>query len=261
MIHGSGAQCAAVAAIAATLSWLAPVPAASSAVPQANAEPWCAPELETMTHEACHFSSTGPEAKKTLVVFLHGVIKPDTTWQYAQQRAIVRGAKTHRFSVLFPRGRRGNGPQGMKDYWAWPTGARAQRDIESALVQEWRDVQNEIEKRQASAFEQVFVFGFSNGAFYASSLALRGRLPDVDGYAVFAGGSAPKYLRARARSVDHRPPFYVGIGKKDRYREDGRRLARALASLGWKHRTGERNVGHVMADSQVAEAIEFLKRN
>ena len=50
-------------------------------------------------------------------------------------------------------------------------------------------VTHAIEERAASdegraPFDEVFVVGFSNGAYYAGSLALRGKL-DVAGYAVF----------------------------------------------------------------------------
>jgi hypothetical protein len=72
----------------------------------------------------------------TLVVFLHGVIKPNSGWQHAQQRAVARAAERYQFFVLMPRGRRGVGPKGMEDWWTWPTAVKHQERVESDLLSE-----------------------------------------------------------------------------------------------------------------------------
>ncbi len=220
---------------------------------------WCAEELETLPGEVC---ATEPAAdaprRDVLVVFLHGVIKQDTTWQWAQQRSIARAAKKNGFSVIMPRGRTGIGPKGMRDYWTWPTSVRAQKEIESELQLEWNAARSLLEKRRNKPFSKVLVFGFSNGAYYATSLALRGQLP-VQGYAVFAGGAGAKYLVGPAQSVTRRAPIYVGWGSRDKAKKDPEGLARALKQLGWRHRTGARKgVGHTMTDSQISDAVDFL---
>src|SRR5262245_56732413 len=82
---------------------------------RADDGPWCAPELESLPHAVCHFDGGSPGGRRTLVIFLHGVIDPSSTWQWTQQRGMVRGAKRLGFSVIAPRGRRGLGPASMGD--------------------------------------------------------------------------------------------------------------------------------------------------
>ena len=234
----------------------------AESTPSAEPEPsWCAPELEALPAEVCHFSRQPDDgsAPRVLVIYLHGVIKPGTKWQWTQERAMVRHAKAHGLTVLVPRGRRGIGPKDMRDWWTWPTSTRAQRQVEDELIDEWMKAKELLEKRSGRAFDKTYVFGFSNGAYYASALALRGRL-EVDGYGVFAGGSG-KYLRKQARSTKRRPPIYVGYGKKDRAWRDSYRFGATLRSLGWRYKmVGRRRVGHTMTDSMVAEALKLFGR-
>jgi len=237
----------------------APAPSASSSTsaPSPGApDRWCAGELEQLGSAACVSVPVRLREPLTLVLFLHGVVKPDTTWQWAQQRALARAAAVHGFVALMPRGRRGHGPRGMEDWWTWPTSARGQQAIEADLVAEWQRDRAEVEQRLGRGFARALVFGFSNGAYYASSLALRGRVP-ADGFGVFAGGSSGEYLLAPARRLTERPPIYVGYGTADRSaREDAAALGRALRRLGWPSRVVARpGVGHTMTDAMLAEAL------
>jgi len=240
----------------AALTVLASSARADETAPQA----WCAPELETLPGDVCHAElSPGSSGRRTLVIFLHGVIQPDTTWQWGQQRGIVRSAKRLGFSVIMPRGRRGIGPPGMTDWITWPTSTKAQRSVEDDLLEEWKRARELVETRSGHAFDEVFVVGFSNGAYYASSLALRGRM-DVDGYAVFAGGGA-SYLRREAASTRRRAPIFVAICAKDATARDARPLSDMLGTLRWPHRSESRPVGHAIADVQLDHAIAFLRNS
>jgi len=223
---------------------------------------WCAPELEVLPGEVCHFSpqTKSGDPPSTLVIYLHGVIQPGTEWQWTQERAMVRQAKVHGLTALVPRGRRGIGPKGMRDWWTWPTSSRAQGEVEDELVAEWMAAKALLEARHGRPFEKTYVFGFSNGAYYGAALALRGRLK-VDGYALFAG-SGGSYLKHHGKRVTERPPIYVGYGKKDRAAShDSYQLGMTLRSLGWPYKlVGRRRVGHSMTDAQVSEALAFLGR-
>jgi predicted esterase len=224
----------------------------------AAATRWCADELVDLGDGTCVFEGEPPAGEpRTLVIFLHGVIKPDTTWQWAQQRGIVRHAKRFGFTAVMPRGRRGLGPKDMEDWWTWPTSAKKQEAVEADVLATWDASRKLLEAKGGARFERVYVAGFSNGAYYASSLALRGRL-DVDGYAIFAGGSAPKYLKSAAARVKTRPPVFVGYGTKDAAGRDAKKLADALRALGWKSRVMPRDVGHTITDSQFEAAWKFL---
>jgi predicted esterase len=242
----------------------ASAPAQARAQAQAPASAparWCASELEALPDDVCAFvptkESSGP---RTLIIFLHGVIQPDTTWQWAQQRGAARAAARHGFAMIAPRGRRGSGPKGMEDWWTWPTAAAAQRALEDVILAEWSAARAALEKRAGKPFERVFVFGFSNGAYYAASLAMRDRFP-ADGYAVFAGGSGAAYLKQAGKRTKRRAPLYVGWGTKDRDHKNQVKLAKMLREISWPSKAGgKKGVGHAMTDAQVDEAVAFLSR-
>lgn len=223
--------------------------------PQPRA-PWCAPELEALDGDVCFFAAKAKPGvkRRTLVIFLHGWVQDGLAWQHAQQRAIVRGARRHGFSVITPRGRAGASTRGGPQTVSWPTSPKMQARYESALLAEWRAAREAIEARQGAAFDEVFVTGFSNGAYYASSLAMRGRL-DVDGYAMFAGGSA----YAPRAPKDKRAPIFLGICSRDSTKKRARQLDKQLRRARWPHRTETRKVGHTMADAHLDHAIGYLR--
>jgi predicted esterase len=112
-------------------------------------------------------------------------------------------------------------------------------------------------EERAGKFGAVFVFGFSAGAYYATSLMLREKI-DVDGFAAFAGGSGNDYQALQAKRVKKRIPMFLGYGKKDPDRRRQQELARMLETLNWPHRTVAADVGHTVTNEQVIAALEFL---
>ena len=215
---------------------------------------WCAPELEALSEGVCHFSpSAGP---RTLIIFLHPLVGAGSEWQWEQQRLFARLARTSGFSVLMPRGRLGIGPKAAPNIYAWPTSATMQARHEHEIIAEWMQARRVVEER-GNPFEKVLVFGFSNGAYYATSLAMRGRL-EVDGYGLFAGGSGSKYQRLLAAKAARRAPIFVGYGTKDPAHRDQRELIKMLRSLGWAHRAKAANVGHTVTEDQLDGALRFL---
>lgn len=249
---------------ATTDAEIAPDAPAREEAPPSEEEPskdeaWCAPELEAKAPGECVFLRSKPS--KTLVIFLHGVVQSESGWQYNQQKAMVRAAKANEFDLYAPRGFRGIGPKGMEDYWAWPTKASSQKEKEAALFTGWLQLREQLEAERGEAYQRLLIIGFSNGAYYSSSLVLRDAF-QADGYAVLAGGGA-SYLEQRARNTKRRAPVYVGYGLKDKTaRDDAAGFGKLLARLGWKHQVRPRpGVGHSMTDSQLAEAIKFLSGN
>ena len=222
-----------------------------------EAVPWCAPELETLAHDVCYHAEPAKDGeRRTLVVFLHGLVQEGADWQHNQQRGAVRGGKRNHFSVIAPRGRAGLNKNGAA-LVAWPTSRAAQEQHEAAMLAEWLEAQRAIEKRAGKAFDEVFVVGFSNGAYYAASLALRGRV-DVDGFAVFAGGAS--YGAPTTVKKAERVPVFVGVAGKDKTTaDDSRSLARTLKKHGWPHQTETRPVGHAVADAHLDHAIAYLR--
>ncbi len=238
--------------LALLVLWLACGNARAEPAPEEGAEvPWCAPELETLPGEVCFHAGKARDDRRTAVIFLHGLVQRGADWQHAQQRGIVRGAQRLGFAVFAPRGR----PRQTKtvEMVAWPTSGAAQRAHEAEIVAEWKAAIDVVEKRDGKPFDEVFVVGFSNGAYYGASLALRGAAP-VDGYAVFAGGAG-----AGPPSAAERAPVFVGIAGKDATAADSRALVRTLKKHGWPHRAEARAVGHMIADRHLDSGIAYLR--
>ncbi len=219
-----------------------------------NARPspaWCAPEVEELTEGVCHIDGGQPEGRRTLVIFLHGAIAKDTTWQWTQERALLRQARQAHFEAIFPRA-----PLGTSGY-VWPGSLRAQQGVEQELIDGWIAARKMLEAKSGKPYDDVFVMGFSSGAYFVSSLALRGRL-DVDGYAVFAGGVA---YAPRPGETPHPTPVFVGVCANDPHTApDSRALGGALSMRGWPHRVDEEHVGHMFSDVHVVHAVSYLRR-
>jgi predicted esterase len=254
LLSARGAVTAAVALLAAP---------ASAGEPKLNA--WCAPELDVLADGVCvHLPERAPEkgseakAERTLILFLHSLVPGGSTWQWEQQRTMLRVAKANGFAVLMPRGRRGIGPGRLPDTWAWPTSASAQDKLEDELVAEWSSARAELERRQRARFDRLYVFGFSNGAYYTSSLALRGRLEEADGYAAFSGGAGGKYASVLGSRTSRRVPIFIGYGTRDPAHNDMSTLGSTLSLLGWRHRVKAEDVGHTVTDTQLRYAIAYL---
>jgi predicted esterase len=233
---------------------------ASAAEPSPKA--WCAPELEQLAHGACGYLPERAPGKvnqaRTLILFLHSLVPAGSSWQWEQQRTVLRMAEARGFAALMPRGRRGIGPGRLPDTWAWPTSASAQNQLEDDLIAEWASARAELERRQGARFERLYVFGFSNGAYYTSSLALRGRLEEADGYAAFSGGAGGKYASVLGARTSRRVPIFIGYGTRDPAHNDMRTLAKTLSLLGWRHRVKAEDVGHTVTDTQLRFAIAYL---
>src|SRR6201999_802608 len=86
-----------------------------------------------------------------------------------------------------------------------------QAEHEEALIEQWMTSKTILEQRENKRFDNVFIFGFSSGAYFASSLAMRGRV-DVNGYAVLCGGQPMQPAQTPAA---HFAPVFVGVCAED----------------------------------------------
>jgi len=220
---------------------------------------WCAPELQVLPNEVCAFVPDVPSmGPRTLIIHLHGVIVPNSTSQWNQQRTAAKVGASYGFTVIMPRGRRGIGPTSMEHWWAWPTDVDTRAKFEKTLVSEWMAAKAELEKKAGVPFERTYIFGFSNGAYYATSLAMRGVVA-VDGYALFAGGSGAQYHEYEGRKTKNRVPIAVAWGEADPSHEKQEDLVKLLGRLRWPSISlGHAHTGHAMTDMQVAEALGYL---
>lgn len=234
-----------VAVVVALLVWTLPRTAL------AKGEPWCADGIEALPNDVCYLDGSKADKPRTLVVFLHGMIGKDTNWSHNHEKMMLRVAKATNIEIVFPKA-----PLGELAY-AWPGTIEAQEKSEQALIDQWMTAKAVLEKR-GKPFEHVFVMGFSSGAYFASSLAMRGRV-DVDGYAVFAGGQA---LTAPAAPVVKRAPVYVGVCAKDPTgtAKHARAFAGSLAAAGIPRMVSEQQVGHDLSDVHFVQALAYLRR-
>lgn len=213
--------------------------------------PWCGAESEAMAGDVCYVDGRAKAGtRRTLVIWLHGVIAKNTNWSWNHQHMLRRIAKQHGVELLFPRGVAGDG------LYAWPGTRESQEKNEQALIDQWMTAKSLLEKRDGRPFDEVFIFGFSSGAYFASSLAMRGRV-DVDGYAVFAGGQP---MPAQATPAFHFAPVFVGVcGNDETTAAHSRAFAGSLAGAGIARMVSEQKVGHDLSEVHFAQALGYLR--
>jgi predicted esterase len=214
-------------------------------------EPWCALEVSELSDHVCFFDGGVPaDGRRTLVVYLHGLLTTTPGFQWLQQRAMALHAKRLGFTVLLPTSPRVEGA------YVWPTSHAAQQEQEGQIVAGIHKARADLEQRLGHGFDESFVVGFSSGAYYASSLAVRGVL-DVDGYVVLAGGAS--WVRAESAPTT-RAPVFVGISAADpQTASHSRAFAAALAAMGWPYRAEERNAGHMVDWAFMTHGIQWLR--
>lgn len=213
-------------------------------------KPWCAPEVSELSDHTCWFDGGTPaDGRRTLVVYMHGAYAATPGFQWLQQRAMAFHAKRHGFTVLLP-----TAPRSDVGY-VWPTSQKAQEEQEAKILAGIKKSRAELEKRAGKPFDEVFVVGFSSGAYYSSSLAVRGGL-DVDGFIVLAGGSG----WAREATPHKRAPIFVGVSAADpQTAGHSRGFAGSLAALKWPFKVEERNAGHMVDWTFMAHGIAWLR--
>ena len=225
---------------------------ASETTKPTGPQPWCAPEFEALPNDVCYLDGSKSEAPRTLVIFLHGAIAKNTTWSWNHERMMVRVAKATGIEIVFPKS-----PETEVGF-VWPGTSVSQEKSEQVLIDQWMKAKSVLEKRGGRPFENVFVMGFSSGAYFASSLAMRGRV-DVDGYAVFAGGQP---MPAPASPAVRRSPVYVGVCADDSTgtAPHSRAFAASLAAAGIPRAVNEQHVGHGLSDVHFNQALAYLRR-
>jgi predicted esterase len=216
------------------------------------AKTYCAPEVSELSHHVCYFDGGTPaDGRKTLVLYLHGSLAMNNGFFYMQQRAMALHAKKHGFTVLMP-----TSPSDGVGY-VWPTSQTAQKEQEAGILAGIAKARASLEKRVGHGFDETFVVGFSSGAYYGSSLAVRGML-DVDGYIVLAGGSS--WVKSEGVAKSKRAPIFVGVSAADpQTAGHSRAFAGSLAAMGWPFKVEERNAGHMVDWTFMAHGIAWLR--
>jgi len=219
---------------------------------RAPTKSWCAPEVSELSDHTC-YAEGGPttDGRHTLVIYMHGMLVTNPGFPWLQHRAMAMHAKNLGFTVLMP-----TSPQHDQEF-VWPTSESAQKEEEAHIVANIRKARAALEKKVGHGFDETFVVGFSSGAYYASSLALRNALPDVDGYILLAGGAT--WAKSHAVKAD-RPPVFVGVSAADKQtRDHSRAYGAALMGMRWPVRMEERNTGHMVDWGFMRNGIAWLR--
>jgi predicted esterase len=176
-------------------------------------------------------------------------------WQWLQERGIGRVAKELHFDAIVPQAPR-VGPNGAGGF-AWPGLVKSDNEDEQALVDGWLAAKQKLEEKNGYAFDEVYVAGFSSGAYFAAQLALHAKLA-IDGYIVMAGG-APAEPSPEATG-SKRVPVFVGVCARDHASAPAaRELGAVLRVRGWPVRVDEQQFGHGVSDIHVARALAWFR--
>lgn len=184
------------------------------------------------------------------MIFLHGAIAKNTNWSQNHERMVLRLAKATGVDVLFPQ-------SPLTDVgYVWPGTAEKQAAVEQGLIDGWMTAKQTIERREGRPYDEVFIMGFSSGAYFASSLAMRGRV-DVDGYAVLAGGQPMPAITA---PVVRFSPVFVGVCADDASTAaHSRAFAGSLSTAGIPRTVNEQHVGHGLDHVHFTSALAYLR--
>jgi predicted esterase len=195
-----------------------------------------------------------PGKPRRVLIYLHGIVPPQPKNSPQKENvmaAVFHAATRAGAAAIVPRGVRGIGPAGSKDWWAWPTSPDKHAELAPSLVARIDRVKKKLEAIAGAPFERTFLAGSSNGAYFATTLALRGEI-GIDGLGAMSGGAPVAITRTTPLAV------YVGFGSSDEAsRSGGAGLAQKAASVGWKTKIAEHPGGHGAREVYLDEAFAF----
>lgn len=221
---------------------------------------WCVAGMLGLDEDVCYVR---PERRATkLLVYLHGIVPPtkESAQKQGFQAAVVAATRRAGAVAMVPRGRRGIGPEGARDWWAWPSPA-SQPEMVKTIVARWVEMKRRLEVINGAPFEATYLAGSSNGAYFLAALALRGDCDalgfPIDGYGAMSGGS-PGGRGAAALKGRAPRPMYIGHGTYDATTKNGAKaLAAVFEAAGWPVKRSEHPVGHGAREVYLDEAFAF----
>ena len=215
--------------------------------------PWCPSPWRGLDENTCWLL---PEAApSSLVIYLSGIVPPGPpgALQANMQQVVARAALRAGAAVLMPRGRAGLGPAATRSWWSWPTSKADVDRFAPAMVAGWFAARTRLEAALGAPFPHTYLAGSSSGAYFLTSLAVRGAI-EVDGLAATAGGGAGTGALSAAPRM---PPFYVGFGSGDPAASQLRGFGKALRGAGWPSLVREHPGGHGAREVYLDEAFAF----
>jgi predicted esterase len=216
---------------------------------------WCTEGYLAIDEETCFLPPPADGGRtRRLLVYLHGIIPPSPANPPQKENvmtAVKNAAQRAGAAALVPRGLKGVGPAGSKDWWAWPTSPDAHAEHAMAIVKRIEAAKHTVEDALGAPFARTYLAGSSNGAYFAVNLALRGEI-EIDGLGAMSGGAPAPITRKRPLAV------YVGFGTFDEpSKKGGLALAKATEAVGWKTKVAEHPFPHGAREVYIDEAFEL----
>src|SRR3954462_15704618 len=90
--------------VACVLLAVAPPEAKADTVRAKTTPAWCGDGFEALPSDVCYIDGRGTTGRRTLVIWLHGVIAKDTNWSHNHEKMLSRVAKATGVEMLFPKG-------------------------------------------------------------------------------------------------------------------------------------------------------------
>jgi predicted esterase len=214
---------------------------------------WCASGLEAIPGEGCYAAppGTGP---LPLVIYLHGIFEkgPLETEELDRQARVARKGVADGFAVLALRGAEGacaTTPEYATKV-CWPSNEKT-ADKGESFVLGWQPALRAAAQRHP--FTQKYVFGFSNGGYFAGLIAVRS-LYDADAFAVAGAGSVEP-----VKALGAKRPMLLLSANSDPSQEGMQRFDEELTREGWPHEHHAREGGHELPDPDIEAALTFFR--
>jgi predicted esterase len=230
-----------------------PHPPVSEEAVDADIEAWCAPALAPIPGGGCLALPARPSAKTTLIVYVHGRYAPKA-WgeETIRQSRVAKLATSKGFAVLSLRGRQGECTQPeLGDTWCWPSNPRNEADGPAFVKRFEPAISN---ARKVLGPGPNVLFGFSNGAYFATLIATRG-LARFDAIAIAHGGPVPP-----THAAGEKPPILLLTADDDPSDGEMRQLDDELSREKWPHEMVSREGTHELPDIDVNYALAFFDR-
>jgi predicted esterase len=192
-----------------------------------------------------------------LLIYLHGYFEegPGEGQNEAldQQRRVALRATARGFAVLALRGTEGAcaTSQDNATKVCWPSNERVAYKG-PRFVREWQGALAAAAARHPIG--KRYVFGFSNGGYFAGLIAVRA-LYEADAFVVAHAGPVEP-----VKALGNKPPMLLVSADEDLSQESMVHFDEELTADAWPHEHYVRGGGHALPDSDIDIALTFLER-
>jgi predicted esterase len=207
--------------------------------------------------DACYAAPAGAATSLPLIIYLHGYFEegPGEGQNDAldQQRRVALHATSRGFAVLALRGTEGACAISQENATkvCWPSNEKVAYKGPK-FVREWQSALDAAAAKHP--FDKRYIFGFSNGGYFAGLIAVRA-LYDADAFAVAHAGPVEP-----VKALGKKSPLLLMSADQDLSQEGMLRFDEELTQDEWPHENYVRAGGHALPDSDIDVALTFFER-